>query len=394
MPTDGLVPTLDEFLPPNEGRQVPQADARRRAGFPTGWEPQVVEGAEEAEAVSTVFESEPDEVALLEGWRMDPDVWRIVEGTLLVNRWQTGAGDWCHQYKAKLRRRISQRIDVDELLAGLGKWKAPVERDGTGTLVVCASDWQIGKADGDGTEGTVRRIVESGQRIVAHAKKVKPAQIVVVGMGDLIEGCDGHYASQTFTVELDRRQQVRVVRRLLRDWIVGLSRLGVPMVVSAVAGNHGENRKDGKAFTGPGDNDDVAVVEVLAEILAANPDAFGHVAFHIPDDRLEVLLDVDGWRVGFHHGHVAGRGSTPQQKQQNWWKDHAFMQSLIGDADYLITGHYHHLSVVDHGPRVHFQCPAMDGGSRWWEDRGGGRSASGSLTFMVGESGWDGLRVL
>ena len=388
------MPSLRDAFPPNEGRQVAQAQARVRAGFPSGWEPRVVEGDESAEAVSGVFEHEPDEVALLDGWRMDPDVWRIVDGTLFVNRWQTGAGDWCYQYKAKLTKRVQARVDVDELLRGVARWKAPAERTGLGTLLVMASDWQVGKADGDGTEGTVRRIVESGQRVLAHAKRVRPERIVVVGMGDLIEGCDGHYPGQTFTVELDRRQQVRVVRRLLRDWIVGLSRLGVPMVVSAVAGNHGENRKDGKAFTGPGDNDDVAVVEVLAEVLAVNPEAFGHVAFHVPDDRLEVVLDVNGWRVGFHHGHIAGRGSTPQQKQQNWWKDMAFMQSLIGDADYLVTGHYHHLSVVDHGPRVHFQCPAMDGGSRWWEDRGGGRSAAGTLTFMVGDSGWDELRVL
>jgi hypothetical protein len=388
------VATLDEYLPPNEGRQVAQAEARRRADFPTGWEPRVVEADGHADATSQVFDAEPDEVALLEGWRMDPDVWQIVEGSLLVNRWQTAAGDWCYQYKARLLRRRGPRVDVDELLRNLHRIKAPAERTGAGTLVVCASDWQVGKADGDGTEGTVRRIVESGQRIIAHARKVRPARIVVVGMGDLIEGCDGHYAAQTFTVQLDRRQQTRVVRRLLRDWIVGLSRLGVPIVVSAVAGNHGENRKDGKAFTGPGDNDDVAVVEVLAEVLAANPDAFGHVAFHIPDDRLEVVLDVEGWRVGFHHGHIAGKGATPQQKQANWWKDMAFQQSLIGDSQILVTGHYHHLSVVDLGPRVHFQCPAMDGGSRWWEDRGGGKSATGTLTFMVGESGWDGLRVL
>jgi hypothetical protein len=161
-----------------------------------------------------------------------------------------------------------------------------------------------------------------------------------------------------------------------------------------VAGNHGEHRKDGKAFTGPGDNDDVAVVEQVAEIMQANPDAFGHVGWHIPDDRLEVCLDVAGWRVGFHHGHIAGSGASPQIKQRNWWRDHSFQQSLIGDADLLVTGHYHHLSVVDHGPRVHFQTPAMDGGSRWWEDKGGGRSATGTLTFMVGEHGWDRLRVL
>ena len=378
-----------------EGPQVPSARPRARHRFPSGWEPRVTEGGDGAEAVSGVFESEPDEVALLEAWRMDPDVWSIVDGTLLVNRWQAASGDWLYQYKARLVRRISSRVDVDELLAGIGRWKAPKRLEGDcGALVVCLSDWQVGKADGDGTEGTVRRIVESGQAVAAYARKLRPSAIYVVGMGDLLEGCDGNYPAQTFTVELDRRQQTRVVRRLFRDFVIGLSRLGAPMVVSAVAGNHGEHRKDGKAFTGPGDNDDLAVVEQVAEVLQANPDAFGHVGFHIPDDRLEVVLDIGGKRVGFHHGHIAGSGSTPQQKQQKWWQAHAFQQSLLGDADVLVTGHYHHLSVVDHGPRVHFQCPAMDGGSRWWEDRGGGRSATGTLTFTVDQAGWDRLRVL
>jgi predicted phosphodiesterase len=386
---------LADYLPPNESENVPEADRRQRGKYPTGWEPRVTESHDRAEAVSNVFHVEqPNEVTLLEGWRMDPEAWAIVEGSLLVNRWQTSAGDWCFQYKARLERRVGSRVDVDELLRGISRHKPPAPHRGTGTLIIAPSDWQVGKADGDGTEGTVRRIVDSTARLVQHVRQVRPGAIVLVGLGDLLEGCDNHYASQTFTVQLDRRQQMRVVRRLFRDMVIKLSKAGVPMVVSGVAGNHGENRKDGKAFTGPGDNDDVAVVEQVGEVLAANPEAFGHVRFHVPDDRLAVLLEVEGWRIGFHHGHIAGRGSTPQQKQQNWWKDHAFMLSPVGEADLLVTGHYHHLSVVDHGPRVHFQAPAMDGGSRWWEDRGGGVSATGTLTFMVSEKGWDHLRVL
>jgi hypothetical protein len=385
---------LDEFLTPNEGVQAQLGSRKRRRDFAAGWEPRVVESSDGAEAVSDVYPVEPDEAALLVGWGMDPEVWSLVDGSLLVNRWQM-AGEWQYQYKARLVRRVGPVVDVDELLRGISRFKPPkpVTGDG-GALVVCLSDWQIGKADGDGVEGTVQRIVTMTDRLVRYARQMKSTQIYVVGMGDLLEGCDGFYAGQTFTVELDRRQQTRVVRRLFRDVVVGLSRLGVPMVVSAVAGNHGENRKDGKAFTGLGDNDDVAVVEQVAEILQANPDAFGHVQFHIPDDRLEVLFDIAGRRVGFHHGHIAGSGASPQIKQRNWWRDHAFMESPLGDAEYLVTGHYHHLSVVDHGPRVHFQCPAMDGGSRWWEERGGGRSASGTLTFMVGADGWDQLRVI
>ena len=386
---------LNDYLSPNELRQAELAAARERQKFPTGWEPRVVERDTEAECVSQVYASEPDEVALLEGWLMDPDVWEIVEGSLLVNRWQM-AGEWQYQYKAKLIRRRGPRVNIDELMVGIRRWKPPKAasvRTG-GTLVVALSDWQMGKAEGGGAEAGVERILESCHAVVRHARAVRPDGIVVVGLGDLVEGCDGHYSSQTFTVELDRRQQIRVVRRLLRDVIVDLSRVGAPMVVSAVAGNHGEHRRAGKAFTGPGDNDDVAVMEQVAEVLQANPEAFGHVSFHIPDDRLDILLEIEGKRVGFTHGHIAGAGTSPQLKQRNYWRDHAFQQSALGDADYLVSGHYHHLSVIDYGPRVHFQSPSLDGGSRWWEDRGGGQSATGTLTFMITESGWDQLRVL
>lgn len=389
------MPTLNQYFPPNENKQAPEGTKRTKHTYPTGWEPKVLETQETAEATSTTFQTEPNETELIEGWNLDPQIWSIIPDTLLVNRWQM-SGEWQYQYKARLQRLTAPRANIDELLTGLNRYKPPklISQKNDFALVVCPSDLQIGKADGDGTEGTIKRILNSWEKIVAHAKQIKPSTIYIVGMGDLVENCDGHYATQTFTVELDRRQQVRVVRRLIRDLVVSLSRLGIPMVVSGVAGNHGENRKNGKAFTTPGDNDDVAVFEMVAEALATNPDLFNHVSFHVPDDALYVMFEIHGKRVGFAHGHIAGRGSTPQQKQQNWWKDHSFMQSPIGDSDYLVTAHYHHLSVVDHGPRVHFQCPAMDGGSVWWENKGGGKSKPGILTFTIDEDGWDNLKIL
>ena len=388
--------TLKDKFPPNERPQHALGKARKKHAYPSGWEPHVVESGAFADAVSTAFETTVDERQLIEAWNLNPDEWFIVPNTLLVNRWQM-AGEWNYQYKAKLERLSAPRLDVEELLKGITKLKPPKKQQKSvddKALIICPSDLQIGKADGDGTEGTIRRILESWERIVAYAKAVKPSCIYVVGMGDLVENCDGHYGQQTFTVELDRRSQVRVVRRLLRDLVVDLSRLGIPMVVSGIAGNHGENRKNGKSFTTPADNDDVAVFEMVAEALQLAGEAFDHVSFYIPDDRLTAMFDIMGKRVGFAHGHIASAGATPQQKQQNWWKNHAFMQSPIGDSDYLVTAHYHHLSVVDHGPRVHFQCPAMDGGSRWWEERGGGISSTGILSFTVSESGWDNLKVL
>lgn len=181
---------------------------------------------------------------------------------------------------------------------------------------------------------------------------------------DILTGnCRGNYPGQAFTTELNRREQIRLARRLLKEWVVEFSKVAPHVVFGGVAGNHGENRNESnKAYTTPGDNDDVAVFEMVAEVLMENPEAFGHVNFLIPEERLSVVLDICGVRVGFTHGHLSSRGADPQAKQKNWLKDMAFSQQPIGDAKLIVTGHYHHTQVVDHGPKTWIQCPAMDGG--------------------------------
>lgn len=386
---------LSEVL---EGDQYPLAARRSRREFPKGWEPQVTVSGNTAEATSGVLLQSADERALLVGWRLDPDEWAIVNGSLTVNRWQQhdNCDDWLYQYKAKLVRRVGPAVDLDELFATIGRYKPPKMRTrvADAAMVACLADWQIGKADGDGVAGTVNRILESSYRIVDRAASEKVNCLYLVGMGDLIEQCRNNYPGQAFTVELNRREQMRVARRLLRDLTISASKLGIPVVVSGVGGNHGENRDAGQAYTNEADNDDVALLETVAEVLAANREAFGHVAFHIPDDKLSVQFDIEGLRVGFTHGQKARKGATPQQKLQNWWKDQAFGLTPVGDVDLLVSAHYHHLTVIDHGPRVHMQCPAMDGGSTWWENATGAKSKPGTLTFLVGDGAWDDLKVL
>ncbi len=61
---------------------------------------------------------------------------------------------------------------------------------------------------------------------------------------------------------------------------------------------------------------------------------------------------------------------------------------------HIVTGHYHHFSVTDHGPRVWVQCPANDGGSRWWQDATGAVSRAGMLTFVSTPDGPNEFRIL
>ena len=193
----------------------------------------------------------------------------------------------------------------------------PVDADSA--FVVCLSDWQIGKADGDGTEGTIDRILQMIDDVTNRIKDLQKSgrkfkTLVIAGIGDMVENCDGNYASQTFTVQLNRRQQIRVLRRLLVKAVTSWAKMFPEVVITAVPGNHGENRKDGKSFTTRGDNDDVAAFEMLAEILAINPDAYGHVKFLIPEDDISVVFKVFETYIGFTHGHVTSGGSDPQKK--------------------------------------------------------------------------------
>jgi hypothetical protein len=97
-----------------------EAQARRKPPtYPKGWEPRVEEAGDTAIAISAATPVQnADERTLLEGWRLDPDVWRIIDGTLTVNRWQQhdDSDAWLYQYKARLEKwEATARADVDEL---------------------------------------------------------------------------------------------------------------------------------------------------------------------------------------------------------------------------------------------------------------------------------------
>lgn len=281
--------------------------------------------------------------------------------------------------------------DYSELLDGIKSHKKGAKRTGgASSLVVCLSDWQIGKGEGGGTKATIDRILAMIDDVEARVLELRKigrelGTIYIVGMGDIIEGCDGHYSNQTFTTDLNLRDQLKISRRLIRDAVIRWSKMFETVVVSAVGGNHGENRKDNKSFTDDGDNMDVSVFECVAEILAVNEDAFDHVNFVLPDDEMAIVLNISGTNVAFAHGHKARKGANPQMKQKNWWSDMKFQGAAVGDAPVLVTAHYHHFSVIDHGPNMHLQTPAMDGGSKWFSDSGGGISATGTLTFVIDE---------
>lgn len=372
----------DEFT--KTVKQVEEVTARKRM-----WQPGVEWLGDEGTVTTDALQGEPSWEAILRKWELDPQEFQIVE-PVLFNTWGGEDGTNNRQFKARVIRRTHAAADLEPLIAQAMKRK-PKKRTHTGdaTLVAVLADWQIGKADGDGLEGTIQRIIDRQASLVERARMLRKAgvavrDLVVAWTGDSVEGCIGHYPSQAFSVELDRRDQVKVTRRLLSESLQEWSKHFESITVAAVGGNHGENRAGkGKAYTGAHDNDDLAVVEQVHEILAANPDAFGHVRFTLPQDNLTLTIPVGEWVLGLTHGHVSRSGSTAETKLRQWWEKQAAGRQPIGDADILVTGHYHHFRVADWGGCVWLQAPALDGGSEWWRVHAGEVSQPGMLTFVM-----------
>ena len=340
----------------------------------------------------------------------DPKEFEIIE-PFEVRTWTAnmGAGETeqFYYYKAKIISKnpvSSKDFDYKNLLKEIKAYKGqPQKITGNSSFVVCLSDWQMGKRDGDGTQGIVKRIEQMIPDVTARIKDLKKngvdlANLYVFGLGDIVEGCDGFYPMQEFSVEYDLRRQKMIARRLLVKAIKTWAPLFKNTVVACVPGNHGENRKNGKAYTSFGDNFDVSLFDEAQEILSENP-AFKKVKFIIPENELWITLDVSGTIIGLAHGHQFRTGGRySHQKAVAWLSGQAFGMTDVGDSDILISGHFHHLFVVNEGKRTLMQCPSVDGGSEWFENMTGKTSYSGTLTFSITpgktQLPWDNLRVI
>lgn len=381
----------------------PARQASRIHQHPKGWEPGVTwDPTRSTGSITATLGDEPTSgiwAELIADWGLDPKYVGIIDGSVQVRGWDAPIGNGevrrMRYYRATLTAlsHAHDRADVDALCAEIKRRKPtkhPAVTDTNRALIVALSDFQVGKGEGDGSEGTVQRILDSLEALVAHVRTLRKAgrpvdTVYLCGLGDLVEQCSGHYPMQAFQVDLDRREQMRVVRRLLMAYIDALLPLVDRIVCVAVPGNHGENRNSsGKAYTTFTDNDDLAVFDGVAEAMAANPERYDRVTVMCAD-TLSTTFEAAGVVVGLTHMHQSKGGGSIQQRVLKWWAGHALGRGQVHDADILVTGHYHHLVIDESCGRTWFQCPAQDPGSAWFTEGTGQHSPTGLLAFCVSD---------
>lgn len=346
--------------------------------------------------ITVVLNEKISNEAILKKFGHDTDVVSIV-GVLEETHWQM-SGEWQHRYKFKTSRKVDDGLNVDPIaiLAELraARESSPITTDWNGqdsAFVLSINDIQLGQSYNGGSPATIAnfyRYVHLAQERILDLRRLgrRLEKLVVICGGDLIEGCV-IYGNQSFSLDLDRKQQIEGVVGLLLHALDTLAPMFQSVDVLAIAGNHGQHRIGGK-LTALGDNDDTHSVEMVKLALARDPN-MQHINWHIAVEQAAMAIKVHGWVLMTTHGDVFAKGvpgATTERKAHAWLKNMAASRKHfgnIGDADLCISHHFHHDEMADWGDTLWRQTTSQDRGSPGFSQATGTYSEPGMLTGVM-----------
>ena len=331
-------------------------------------------------------EADVDFDQILRKCGFSPDVYEIA-GDPKVKRWEAQTPDgieWLSSYGISVRKRADQSADVDELVQIIrcedtAALPPRADLDGLPT-VFAVGDTQLGKPDGDGTEGTVRRFKASVEKAVALYDKAPTQSVLIAFLGDLIEGFVSQGGKVAGYSELTLTEQLRLMRHLAAHAISEFRAVCADVHVAVAPGNHAEGFR-APFSTKPSDNFDTDVIRAVEE--AYNLAGVDGLTFHYPQgEELAVAVELGDVKILCHHGHSWRPG-----KHFQWWEGQAFGKRTGWDAQYLLSGHLHHLHIEASSDRLFIQVPAMESRSDWWVNKTGQTGNPGAIYMIPAPSG-------
>jgi hypothetical protein len=356
---------------------------------PKDWRPAVEFDGTLGEATTPpTTGNQPDFDQFLLDQGFDPSLIEIY-GPIRTSRWQQReGGDWLVSWRFNFRTRSEVEIDLPTLYAQAKKPGKVAKSKETNdkAVVVCWSDTQTGKA-GDirgGTPELIERITEKQAKLAEYLKKEKPDHIYFLNVGDSIEGFESG-GNPNRSNDLSLMQQIDLEATFEWETLKLLAKFA-PITAASVGSNHCAWRA-GKLKLGNATDDWGIHIQRQLARLAQETDL--PVKFYEPQPNDESLaLDVwgDGEMIlGLVHGHQASRPDGIVQ----WWRNQSHGNQSVKDADILIHGHFHHLTIKESGRRNNhsrwiIQCPTLDAGSSWYRlGMGGDDSDPGLLVFPL-----------
>ena len=353
---------------------------------PKGWRPAVTFDGSTGEAITPGVSGKPDFTQYLIDAGYDPNDIEVVGNSIRTSRWQRYDGEWLTSYRFTFTTK-SLVTDLPLLWATAkrsNKASKTLQFTDTGkAFIVALADFQIGKTDHrGGTQELLERIFASYDRIEEKFRKGKYEKIILVDVGDIVEGFSNKAdMQQAVTNNLSLMQQVDMGVSLIWEICKRAAKFA-PVEYVSVASNHCQFRLNKQQVGLPG-RDDWGVM-IAQQIHRLSTETGILVKVSIPDPHDESLaLDVfgDGFHIlGVWHGHQSGR----PEGVPDWWRKQAFGGQPVSAATIGLTGHFHHLRVQELGnDRYWIQSPTMDAGSNWFRLNQGEDSATGIVCFEV-----------
>jgi hypothetical protein len=350
--------------------------------FRSGWQPSAEFDEQTGLGEITHIGTDPNYKSkfddILREWGFDPRYYEI-DGKVKASSWNAqlkgGQVETFYAFKGVVRKKHPARDEWFKVLLKEVSKKKPLKKKNITSkqaFIWCMSDWQLGKDD-YGVENTLKRYDLALQRGVEQVKALGGVdEIYLLSMGDLTEGCYGFYDSQPFNISLTLQQQYHLARKLIMKTVDTFLPYANKITLSGVPANHGEMSRSGK-----GQEQNPRYKKVSVSI----PEGFHHT------------LEIKGQTLAFSHGHMHSGGSGPEGKIMKWWQGQMFGHLPAGEADILVTGHFHHPRMMQQGDRTWFQCPSIDA-STDFTARTGMWSKPGVLCFTVNKDGWDNYRIV
>jgi hypothetical protein len=305
-----------------------------------------------------------------------------IVGTPRTSQWQRWDGEWLTSYRFHFRKKVTD-VDLPTLYSQAKRVKVREHKPKTAerVFVICPADFQIGKGGSrGGHENSIQRIHHSYARIEEKLKAGNYDHIVILDMGDIVEGVSNKAdMDQLVTNTLSPMQQVDLAAALIWD-LIKIACKYAPVTYGSVASNHCQFRVNKAAVGRPG-TDDWGVVILQQIRRLATEVGLPVERWLVPQPHDEgFAFDVfgDGSHIlGAIHGHQVARPDAFQL----FWTKAVFNDSYLAASTLMVSGHFHHhrveqFSGTEGRERWWVQASTMDNGSDWFTRMQGGAGDS------------------
>lgn len=299
-------------------------------------------------------------------------------------------GTWFYRFAVEP---VIAKANIEDLIKLIKRKKRSVEKSsGVGTHHLLFGDTQLGKMDGDGTDGIVDRVVSSIENGKRELKRLSQSRQIgkahIAWLGDCGEGNQSQGGRNMWRTELTVTEQYRVFRRLMLYAIDEISPLVEQIESDVVNGNHDDVQRNVTTRADDGHATESAIA--LSDALKLNPDRYDHVKIFVPNkDESFITREIGSSVFTMAHGHQWARG-----KSMTWWAGQTFNWQAPAASQFLLHGHEHEFSIQSKRDRLVLCVPTFESESTWWRHKTGDMSKQGAISMVTAEGEFSDLAIV